>query len=299
MRLIDIARRRRRGPRSRGQSLVELALILPVLMLLVAATVDLGRMFYSQITITNAAREAALEAAQRPTSWAAGQPCNTTTNRVMCRALNEASNSFVKITPADVAMTCDPACASGIGNKVRVSVAGHFSLITPLMAAFTGGQNVTLTSTASLQIATPPVSGVAATPTPSPTPTPTPTPTATPTPTPTGSGTPAPTASPSPTPTPVPCFAPKAQFTVSPTSGYAKSGPGSGTIFGFTDQSTSMSAGCGPVWSWNFGDGAGTSSLQHPTYVYAKKKPYPGYEVTLVVTNSMGYDTFSVYVPVN
>ena len=48
MRLFDIARRHRRGPHSRGQSLVELALILPVLMLLVAA--DHQRPFEALVT---------------------------------------------------------------------------------------------------------------------------------------------------------------------------------------------------------------------------------------------------------
>ena len=45
-----------RHKRSRGQSLVELALVLPVLMLLLAGALDLGRLYYSQITITNAAK---------------------------------------------------------------------------------------------------------------------------------------------------------------------------------------------------------------------------------------------------
>jgi len=52
--------------RSRGQALVELAAILPTFLLLVTVALDAGRMFYSQITITDAAREGALEAASNP-----------------------------------------------------------------------------------------------------------------------------------------------------------------------------------------------------------------------------------------
>ena len=98
MRLLHslLARYRRRS-RSRGQSIVELALILPVLMLLVASTLDLGRMFYSQITITNAAREGAYEAAYNPSSFQANAVCHSTTNRVMCRVLSEAKGSFVVV----------------------------------------------------------------------------------------------------------------------------------------------------------------------------------------------------------
>src|SRR5688572_15553460 len=74
--------------RTRGQALVELALILPLMVLLLAAALDLGRLFYSGITVTNSAREGAIEAGLNPDSFQAGQPCNKTSNRVMCRAVN-------------------------------------------------------------------------------------------------------------------------------------------------------------------------------------------------------------------
>ncbi len=192
MRLLHslLARYRRRS-RSRGQSIVELALILPVLMLLVASTLDLGRMFYSQITITNAAREGAYEAAYNPSSFQANAVCHSTTNRVMCRVLSEAKGSFVVVQKNDVSVACNPSCAKGIGNNVTVTVQGHFTLLTPLMAPFLGGNNVTLTSTATAQVITdPPVA--AAVPTATPTPTPSPTPTASPTPSPTSGPTPSP-----------------------------------------------------------------------------------------------------------
>ncbi len=303
MRLLNsLLERRRRRPPSRGQSIVELALILPVLMLLVAATLDLGRMFYSQITITNAAREGAYEAAYSPASFVSNANCDKTTNRVMCRVLSEAKGSFVVVNKADVALSCTPSCAKGIGNNVKVTVLGHFSLITPLMAPFFGGSDVTLTSTASAQIITdPPLAVAAPTATPTPTPTPTPAPTPTPTPVPTGVPTPAPTASPTPTPTPVPCLAPVANFTVGPTSGFKNT-----TNFQFTDLSTNMPVGsCGTVWSWNFGDGngqgngAGTSTSRNPTYIYAKSNTNPGFSVTLAVSNSAGSSTKVVIVPVH
>ena len=47
----------------KGQSLVELALILPVLVLLLFGTVEFGRTFYSYITVTGAVREGVREAA--------------------------------------------------------------------------------------------------------------------------------------------------------------------------------------------------------------------------------------------
>jgi Flp pilus assembly protein TadG len=43
----------------RGQAIVETALLLPILMMLVMGSADLGRVFYYSISVTNAAREAA------------------------------------------------------------------------------------------------------------------------------------------------------------------------------------------------------------------------------------------------
>src|SRR5665811_674620 len=54
-----------------------------------------------------------------------------------------------------------------------------------------------------------------------------------------------------------------------------------GSISSFNDLST-ISAGNITGWSWDFGDGIGSSILQNPTYVYAN----PGsYNVTLSVTS--------------
>jgi Flp pilus assembly protein TadG len=56
------ARKRTRtwdGHREEGQSILEAAIILPILLLLVAAVVDFGRVFDAYIVITNAVREGA------------------------------------------------------------------------------------------------------------------------------------------------------------------------------------------------------------------------------------------------
>lgn len=275
--------------RSRGQALVELALVMPLLIVLLAAALDLGRLFYSRITVTNAAREGAIEAAYNPTSFQAGQPCNKTSNRVMCRAINEASGSFVTIAPADVSLACAPACASGLGNKVKVTVVGHFSLITPLLSVFFGGQDMTLASTSSAQVITPPDGGIPSTPAPTASPTPSPTPSPSPSPSPSSSVAPTPSASPTPIPSPV-CFVPQVSFSVSPSSGFRYKNAGKpGTTFQFTSIATNMNEPrCHPIWSWNFGDGAGTSSLVNPQYVYQAANTSPGFVVTLTASTDAG-----------
>lgn len=276
--------RDRRRHQSRGQSLVELALILPVLMLLVAATIDLGRIFYSQITITNAAREGAMEASRNPTSFQANTGCNTSTNRIMCRVINESKGSFVAVLPADVSVSCSPSCTAAMGNMATVRVNGRFSLLTPLLAGFLGGSTINMAASASAQIITQPTTGVVSTPSPTPTPTPTPTPAPTPTPGPTATATA--TASPTATPVPTPqCFAPTANFSVTPTSGFRDKNNRPGTVFSFTNSSLNMTAGCNPIWSWSFGDGSGASSQQNPTYVYSSSGTKT---ITLSASNSAG-----------
>ncbi len=276
------AARQRYRPRSRGQAIVELALILPILLLLLAAALDLGRLFYSQITVANASREGAIEAALNPASFSAGAGCDAATNRVMCRVVNETQSSFVSVAPADVALSCSPAsCAKAIGSTVTVTVTGHFRLITPILAVFTGGQDITFASSAEAQINTPPVvtaggGGPTPTPTLAPTPTLTLAPGATPTPT------PAPTGGPT---IPPLCSAPVASFTWT--------NPANKRI-DFTDTSTNMAtAGCINVWSWNFGDGAGTSAAQNPTYTYQTGSRR---DVTLTVSNSAGSSSRTIEV---
>ncbi|HUQ00207.1 MAG TPA: TadE/TadG family type IV pilus assembly protein, partial [Aeromicrobium sp.] len=117
-----------------GQALVELAIILPVFLVLVMAAIDLGRVYFAQISVTNSAREGAYEAAYGG-SYVANAACGAT-NSVMCAITNEAQSS-ISIAPADVAWSCSRAggCGSGTyGDAVTIRVTGHFSLLTPLLA---------------------------------------------------------------------------------------------------------------------------------------------------------------------
>jgi Flp pilus assembly protein TadG len=52
---------------ARGQSLVEMAIALPVLLLILLGTIDLGRVFFDYIGLRNATTEGATYAARDPT----------------------------------------------------------------------------------------------------------------------------------------------------------------------------------------------------------------------------------------
>jgi Flp pilus assembly protein TadG len=104
----------------RGQSLVELALVLPLLILLLSGMVDLGRAFYGYISITNGAREGARYGARHfgQTGW------DTAATTI---AISEALNGGAPISG------CVPTVATPNdwdGQMVRVTVSCTF---TPLL----------------------------------------------------------------------------------------------------------------------------------------------------------------------
>ena len=139
--------------RTLGQSIVEFALILPVFLLFFAAALDLGRVFYANITLNNAAREGAFQAALTPELYVQDAACDQATNRVVCRIQNETAGSMVAIAPTDIDMVCSVAgCAEAPGSFVTVEVRGKFRLITPLLSVVFGGQELNLGSSAVAQI---------------------------------------------------------------------------------------------------------------------------------------------------
>lgn len=261
---------RRRHERSLGQSLVEFAIVLPVFLVILSAAIDLGRMTYARITIANVAREASFQAAQTPTSYVAGQACDTSTNLVICRGVLESKGSVVTVNPADITLTCSPSnCSAAMGNTVTVTAVGRFTLLTPVMAAFFGGSTVTFSSSATNQINALPPSATGA-----PTPTPTAAPTATPSPTPT------------PTPTPVPtisCSGVSAGFTYTSSPSTNKS-PVTVTVTDTTIYNTL----CSTVWAWSWGDGVTTYGQSQSPHVYYNPGPANNKTFTLSLTVTSG-----------
>jgi len=279
------ALRRHVKTRTTGQSLVELAVILPVFMLFFATVLDLGRIAAAQVAVQNAAREGAFQAAKTPTDFSSstGCPAGGATNKIYCRIKLESSGG-VTIAPTDVTVTCNPGdCSAGIGNTVSVRVDGHFRLLTPLMGAFFGGnQNVTFTAASVQNRETLPADTTSATATATPTPTPTPTDTSTAT----GTATP--------TPAPV-CVLPSAGFAYSVTGSNSHQAP---QTIHVADTSTSQNCGI-TDWLWTWGDGS-TSSGQVPgAHTYVVANAAKAYTVTLKVTNAAGSTTTGgVQIPV-
>jgi PKD repeat protein len=149
---ISLPSRRRRA-RSQGQSLVEIALVAPVFLLLLLTAIDLGRLLYSQIVISNAAKEGALVASQGGT-YQNNAPCSDT-NTVMCGVLTEAQGGFVEVDKARVTLTpatCvkDAQYPPGGPPNVSVEVTAPFRVVTPIIGSIIGS-NLVLHATADAQ----------------------------------------------------------------------------------------------------------------------------------------------------
>jgi Flp pilus assembly protein TadG len=132
------------GSASRGQSTVELALGLVILLLLVCGTADLGRVFYYGVTITQAAREGARALATNSDGSGPGAAagCSAVKDAVtnIANPSSQVSCQSGSTTPAQgsvsVVITCadqnqclsDPVGASP-GQTVTVDVYYSFQLL--------------------------------------------------------------------------------------------------------------------------------------------------------------------------
>ena len=142
-------RRRSDAPVSRGQALVETALLLPILALLLVMAIDFGRVFFGWVALQNAARVGADFAAGTADAWE-GSPS----------ALQWKRDRYFELIEDDIrAINCalaggtppDPTFVDGSdtapedegdyddGDFAVVEVECNFSLITPLAESILGG----------------------------------------------------------------------------------------------------------------------------------------------------------------
>lgn len=122
-----------------GQTMVETAIVLPVVLLLLVAIVDAGRVFHSWLIVTNAAREGARSAS-------AQQPWTTVEPRI------EAAAGAWMCDNVDLICTNPGSNIQGAsGSAVTIQVERDVTLLTPIMSALWGG-TVRLTGTATMQL---------------------------------------------------------------------------------------------------------------------------------------------------
>lgn len=137
--------------------MVEFVLVLPVLLLLMGAAIDLGRLFYGYVAVENAAKEGALAGARQPLCDAPGLAICANPNNVVWHVENEAPN--LVDASGNSMMTSTIACRKPDGTLVQsitdcldgdtyqVTVSMPFQLVTPLISSIVPA-NFTLTKEA-------------------------------------------------------------------------------------------------------------------------------------------------------
>ena len=154
-----------RRPFKRGQSVVEFALVLPLMLILLLGTLDLARVYTTMMSVESAAREAADYATTFGAGkWQLGTPMDTTVTEMQRRACVAASDlpdyedpdgdpdtgctnpSFAYCVTASVGGTCGPvdpveACENPLRAPpctVTVTLTHDFQLLAPLGIDFFG-----------------------------------------------------------------------------------------------------------------------------------------------------------------
>jgi Flp pilus assembly protein TadG len=114
-----------------GQSFLELAIALPLFLVVVFGVFDLGRVFFSTITLVNAAREGARFLTTHPEDLGNETEAFLGTKQT---AIQEAGYSGIILTKAQVAVSCDNGgddepdmCDSG--GPAVVTVTQDFDLV--------------------------------------------------------------------------------------------------------------------------------------------------------------------------
>lgn len=133
----------------KGQSLTELAISFTFLMLLLAGTVDLGRMFFTMIQLQDAAQEGAIYGSTDPTN----------NSQIEARVRNTSSNpvDLSNTGTVGVAIATVPSGSSQCaGNGLKVDVSYTFQFSMPFIGMAIPSSTIPLTGTATSTILTPP-----------------------------------------------------------------------------------------------------------------------------------------------
>jgi Flp pilus assembly protein TadG len=138
-----ICRRRSAGPRSRGQSLVEFALVLPLFLLLFMVVMDLGTAVFTYNSLTNAAREGARLAVVNQDSASVIQRAENQVSIGEINAPNVTIDFYQEATNGapDLSSTCSPVA---VGCLAVVTFESTYRPLTPIIGRILFKNGVTL-----------------------------------------------------------------------------------------------------------------------------------------------------------
>jgi Flp pilus assembly protein TadG len=147
--------------RSRGQALVEFALVFPVFVLMLFGLIDMGRYVYFSSTLSQAAREGARLASVEASWLGSADPSCGTAGGPVCPAnvaalrdhvqvaANRMMAPFAPVAVSSVYLNCSDAAPTGNwttatcgspypGALVSVRIVSQFNVITPMVSQIVG-----------------------------------------------------------------------------------------------------------------------------------------------------------------
>lgn len=130
--------------RSRGQSMVEFALVLPLFLFVLAMTADFGRLFYSYVAVANGAKEGAMYGSRNPICATNADPTTCPDpNNVTYRVQNEASNISGIAVPLVECLAPDGTVRSQLtqcapNDTYVVQASYQFTFLTPILSSVLG-----------------------------------------------------------------------------------------------------------------------------------------------------------------
>lgn len=146
---------------SRGQSLVELTLVIPILLLLLLIGIDFGRVYLGYVNLQSLARIAANFAANNPSvDWSNDSDARVQTYIRMVNADATASNCEMQ---PDAANHTPPRPeypdGTALGKTARVQMTCRFGLITPIIGSILG-QSIAVSASSDFPIKSGGVAGI-------------------------------------------------------------------------------------------------------------------------------------------
>ena len=125
----------RKRPRERGAAAVEFALVLPLLFLVIAGIVDFGRALYTEVILTNAAREGVRAAVMADTSQTQSQVLANVQSRARVAAVG------LDVSPAKLGITLPQYCGgtTPINGSVNVVYKFDWLMLGPALKLISAG----------------------------------------------------------------------------------------------------------------------------------------------------------------
>jgi len=141
-----------RPNRERGQSLVELAISLPVILLILLGTVDFGMAIFSYAILRDAAQEGALYGSFNPDNKA---EIENRARNISPQGEDEIFSSPVELTDSElvqvevkaIGASCQGS-TDGESNSLQVRVRYQYPILMPFIGTIIGSDTITLTGSA-------------------------------------------------------------------------------------------------------------------------------------------------------